>query len=475
VSAVVSEALPGTAAGQGATERLGGYAASIRLETLPQDVVHRVRLSLLDTVGVMLAGGASEWGVKAAAIARTLAPGAGSTVLARGGSASVAGAALANGTLSDLLESQDGWRFGGIHPSLVIASALAVGESVHASGAELVAAIVAGYEVANRVAATAHPYHMAGGYMPNGTAGSIGSAAAAARLLGLSAERMSNALGIAGFLLPVSTAENLWEGCSSKAFHTGYAARMGVEAALLAQAGFDACAIEGSARRGRGFMEIMNKRKPDLAPMTRDLGQWFTLRETYFKFYPACRLGHSAIEAAVELSQESGVKADEIASVEIAIYDHAARLLDRYLEPGASLSAAQYSLPYVVAVSLIDRGYAMAQLAPARRDDAQVLALARRSTVVSDPAMTLRYPDTTPARVTVLTTGGARLEKTVEIPPGDPRRDVTDQQVFDKFETFAGPMVGAPGLHSLRTEIMAIEQAADIAGLLGQLRQIVNS
>ncbi|WPB59188.1 MmgE/PrpD family protein [Xylophilus sp. GOD-11R] len=476
MSAVVTGSAQATPDPRSATVRLAAHAASIRLDDLPEDVVHRAKLTLLDTVGVMLAGGQSELGARVVAVAQAMAPGHESTVLGRGaplGRASIAGAALANGTLSDLLESQDGWRFGGIHPSLVIASALALGEATHASGAELVAAIVAGYEVANRVAATAHPHHMAGGYMPNGTAGSIGSAAASGRMLGLPAEAMANALGIAGFLLPVSTAENLWEGYSSKAFHTGYAARMGVEAALMAQAGFEACGVEGSATRGRGFMEIMNKRPPDLEPMTRDFGRWYSLRETYFKFYPACRLGHAAIEAAVLLARETAVEPGAIVSVEVHIYDHAARLLDRYLEPGASLSAAQYSLPYSVAVSLTDRDYGMAQLERARRDDPAVLALARRTTVVSDADMSLRYPDTTPARVVVLTVDGRRLEKTVEIAPGDPRRDVTDEQVFDKFAAFAEPVVGALGVRSLRAEIMAVDRLADIASLLAQVRHLL--
>lgn len=460
---------------QGATARMARHAAALRYEQLPADVAERATITLLDTIGVILAGSATDIGQRVVRMARELAPGDEATVFAKGAVSTVPGAALANGTLSDLLESQDGWRFGGLHPSLVIASALAIAESRRLSGRELIAAIVCGYEVANRVAATAHPYHMAGGYMPNGTAGSIGAAAAAASGLGLEAEAFANALGIAGFLLPVSTAENLWEGYSSKSYHTGYAARTGVEAALLAQGGFDACGIEGSAGRGRGFMEIMNKRAPDLAPMTRGWGEWFTMRETYFKFYPACRLGHAAIEAAVELSREAGFDTWDVESIEIRTFEHAAKLLDRYIEPGASMSAAQYSLPYCIAVAMADKAYAMPQLATERRSDAAVLQLARRASVVADADMTAKYPDSTPGGVVVLLKDGRRVEKSIAHPPGDPRRDVTAQSLFDKFDAFVSPVIGAAAAEALRAEVMAIGAASDVRETLARIRWLVNT
>jgi len=459
-----------TAVLPGPTAQLSAYACAIRYQDLPADVVHRVKLTLVDTVGVTLAAGASGFGAQVAQTARALGSGEEATVLAAGGPAGVTGAAMANGALSDILEWQDGWRFGGLHPSLVIAAALALGESRRVGGRALVPAIVAGYEVANRVAATAHPAHMARGYMPNGTAGSIGSAAAAAHLLGLDAARTAHALGIAAFLLPVSTAENLWRGHSIKSFHTGYAARMGIEAAMLAQAGFDSCPIEGSPERGRGFMEVMTGQMPDFSTMTRDLGGSYTIRQSYFKFYPACRLGHAAIEAALQLAAARPAGARDIASAEVRIYDHAAQLLNRYLDAGASMAAALYSLPYNVATALIDGSYGLPQLDETHRNDPAVLDLARRVAIVADDAMTRRYPETTPAEVAVTYRDGAVARKLVEMPPGDPRRETGDDDIFAKFDSLAAPVLGAAGAACLRGALMSVEECPDIGGILRTVR-----
>lgn len=450
---------------RGPTRRISDFVASLWFEDLEADIVERVKLTVLDTVGVVLAARETGLGRRVVRASLLLNRGAEARVIGSGEPSSAAGAALANGTLSDILEAQDGWRFGGLHPCVVIPAALAMAERERRGGRDLIASIVAGYEVANRFAATVHPHHMAKGYMPNGTAGSIGCAAVAGRLLALSADGIAHALGIAGFLLPVSTAENLYCGYSIKPFHTGAAARTGIEAALLAREGFEACPVEGSPGRGRGCLEIMTGMDPDFGTVAEDLGERFTIRETYFKFFPACRLGQGAIEAAMEIAAAPGFDVGSVRRVTVRIYAHAARLLDRYLELGSPMGAAQFSLPYCVAAALKDGSYGLPQLAPDRLSDPALFELARKVSVVADEAMTRRYPETTPARVDVELAEGTVLSGTVEMPKGDPRRGTTTRDLFDKFHGLVDPLAGEAAAARILDAVMSLEDVGDLGRL----------
>jgi 2-methylcitrate dehydratase PrpD len=150
-------------------------------------------------------------------------------------------AAFCNGWLGDLLDYEDTQKFGGNHPgATIVPAALAVGQRQGSSGEELLAALVAGYEVANRIAFAVFPSSTLRGFLPTGASGTIGAAAAAARLLHLDAEATAHAINIAGFLLPISAADTLWEGESAKPAHAAHAAATGVDAALLAARGFTA-------------------------------------------------------------------------------------------------------------------------------------------------------------------------------------------------------------------------------------------
>jgi len=453
----------------GATARLASFAASLQLADIPADVVYKTKLSLLDTVGVVLSASATN---SAGAIlhAATLFDKSNTcTIIGTCRRAAPTTAALVNGTFSDILEWQDGWRHGGIHPCLVIPAALALAEWRGASGADLLSGIVAGYEVANRVAWSVHPHHMARGYMPNGTAGSCGSAASAARMLNCNPKQMANALGIAGFLLPVSTAENLWGGYSIKPLHTGYAARMGVEAALLAQEDLTSCPLEGSPERGRGFLETMTGTSADFTRFTDGLAEDFTIRDLYFKAFPICRQAHATAEAALHIAQDRSMSAAEIDHVVVTTYDLAADALDRQVTAISTMTAAQFSIPYIAAASLTDRCFGTEQLSEARRHDPELLDLSRRVYVRTDAAFNARYPAVTPALVEVFMRDGRHFSQEVEMPKGDPRNPVTEAETLAKFDRLAGAVVGDERTRLLRDSLLEIERISDLRPVLDMM------
>ncbi|GHB17088.1 MmgE/PrpD family protein [Salinicola rhizosphaerae] len=450
------------------TAKLGAFVSQLDFEALPTEVVKRARHAILDTLGVILGAVALPPSRQLLDMPTTL----GAHRFAAVDRATPAMTALVLGTLSDMLELQDGWRFGGIHACLVIPAALAVAGHRPVSGRSLIAAVVGGYEVAHRVAWAGHPQHMASGYMPNGTAGTVGSAAAAGALLGLDAPTQAGALGTAAFLLPVSTAENLWSGYPAKPLHTGYAAKTGVEAAMLAQMGFGGCPIEGSSSRGRGFLEITSG-KPVLERLSEGLEQRWTLTETYFKFYPICRQAQAAAEAALEVAASIKGEFSRIRRVTLSTYALSAQLLDRQISAESGMVAAQFSLPYIIATILKNGRMTQAELAPGALSDLETLNLSRRVEIAADDAMTQRYPQSTPAVVEVELDDGRLLRGACDAPKGDPSRPVEEKELVDKATALCAWMEAPGEVQRLCDQVLALETLDSVEPLLRQLDELM--
>ncbi|MDP8221787.1 MAG: MmgE/PrpD family protein [Candidatus Lernaella stagnicola] len=189
------------------TKKLAEFAASISFDDLPPAVVEKTKHCVLDFCANVYGSLQIEAVQQVIEYIRALGGPPTATVLGAGFATGQHQAAFLNGTLGEALEAQDGLRFGGNHPGVaVIPAALALAESLHLDGRRLLEAIVVGYEVAGRIAAAIHPQHTLAGFLPTGTCGAFGAAAAAAKLLGHDADLMLNALGNAGYLAPLSMA-----------------------------------------------------------------------------------------------------------------------------------------------------------------------------------------------------------------------------------------------------------------------------
>jgi 2-methylcitrate dehydratase PrpD len=453
----------------GYTEQLATFCAGLRYDDLPADVVLRARLCLLDSIGVMLAGAATDIGARTRTFATRFGGEAIASIVGAPERTSPSNAALVNGTSLEIFELQDGWRLGNVHPCVVIPAALATAEWRGARASELIAAIVAGYEVVNRLSWTMVPRHLARGYLPTGTAGTCGSAAAAGVLLGLDAAAMTNALGIAAFILPLSTAENLWGGYSAKPLHAGYAARQGIDAALLARDDFAACPIEGSPEHGRGVLEITTG-DVDFSRITDRLGEYYTIRDVYFKAIPACRHVHGTAEAVLNATRGHAIAADDVESIGIHTYTLSASRLNRYPDPQGSAIAAQFSLPFAAAAALLDGALGMNQFGDDRVRDPALIALARKVSVHVDPAIDAVYPNVTPTRVEIALRDGRTLSNQVDMPRGDPRAPLSEDDLLAKFRETAGMVLAPPAVTTLADAILHLDRDADIRPLLAQVR-----
>jgi 2-methylcitrate dehydratase PrpD len=420
------------------TRKLAEFCAGVSFDRLPPEVIDKAKLCVLDFLANIY--GSLELDAVAGVVSyvRSLGGPETATAVGCGFKTGIHNAAFLNGTAAEALEAQDGLRFGGNHPGVaVIPAALAMAESLGLGGRQVIEAVVAGYEAASRAAAAVHPHHTLSGFLPTGTCGAFGAAAAASRLMGHDAEGMVNSLGNAGYLLPLSMAEHLMGGYTSKIVQGGQAASAGLTAAGLAGAGITGApyVFEGSELNG-GFAQITTRGEAALERIVDKLGEHFSMMDIYFKPYSACRHTHGAAQAALALLHEECFKPQDIESVDVHTYTIASIAVGKGVNAESSFVSAQFSLPYVVAACLVDGEMGPAQLRQDRISDPAVLALSQKVRVEVDPELAAAYPAKTSSRVEIKLTSGRTLSRQVDIPKGDPRDPMTAEDLAVKLRRF---------------------------------------
>src|SRR5262249_29042016 len=258
-------------------------------------------------------------------------------------------AALATGTAAHAHDFADMCFVSPAHPSApLVAAALAAGEVTHASGAALLDAYIAGFELEGRLGRAMNPRHYQRGWHCTATIGTIGTAAAAARLFGLDVERTGHALAIAA-----SEASGLKEnfGTMVKPLHAGLAARNGVVAAQLARAGLtaSAAAIDGA----QGVLAAMDSERSSLDDVAADLGIRWEIVETGItvKLYPSCAGTHPTLDALLDLRRLAGFTAADVEAVEVGVDPIVPTILihDR---PTTGLEG-KFSMPFCAAAAVV--------------------------------------------------------------------------------------------------------------------------
>ncbi|PKN04510.1 MAG: hypothetical protein CVU74_06505, partial [Deltaproteobacteria bacterium HGW-Deltaproteobacteria-9] len=210
-------------------------------------------------------------------------------------------------------------------------------------------------------------------------------------------------------------------------------------AANLAGAGItgDWQGLEGSDLKG-GFTQITTKVDPKLEKLTEDLGKHYTIMDIYFKPYTACRHTHGSAQATLALLREQSIDIQDIKAIEVFTYGMAAIAVGKGIVPGDTFVNAQFSIPYVVAVCILDGVLGPIQLTEKRMDDQSLLALAGKVTVKMDEELNKIYPEKTSSRVEIVLLDGRRLIKQIDIPKGDPRDPMEASDLADKVRFFAG-------------------------------------
>ncbi|MBP1779123.1 MAG: hypothetical protein H6Q86_5134, partial [candidate division NC10 bacterium] len=297
------------------TRPLAGFASSLSADDLKPEMVKSFKKYLLDAVGCGLHGASQAW---ARIVNRWVAEQGGkkeSTLWRQGFRGPCASVALGLGVMIHSFDFDD-YHNAKVHPGApVIPAALTVGESLGASGRQVLTAMAAGYETMIRVSlATGPNASRLRGWHLTGTTGTFGAAAAAGRLLGLSADEMASALGLAG-----TQSAGLWaflaDGAMSKRFHAGRASQSGVMAAFLAKDGFQGPTQILEAADG-GFCRATSD-QVDLSQITEKLGVMFHAGEVNIKPYACCASSHSAVDAVLELKRRHAFSAAEVEKIRV--------------------------------------------------------------------------------------------------------------------------------------------------------------
>ena len=440
--------------------RLAEYACSLNYEDLSPEVVHEVKRRIIDSLGCAL----GAWNEEPCAIARQVAldfsAQHGATIIGTDHQAPPDWAAFATGCCIRYFDYNDTYLSKEpAHPSDNIAAALAVAESVGASGEELITAIALAYEVQCRFCDAAS-IRARGWDHP--TYGTFSTALAAARLMKLDPERTRHAVNIAGVNCAAFRQARVGELSHWKGVAFANAARHGVYAALLARAG-----MTGPAPIFEGQMGF----EKELGVSLGNVGAAFEPRSsggqgpshilnTSIKYWPAEYHSQSAIEAALFLRREIGDPV-QIQSVRIESHDASVDIIGSEPEKWKpeTRETADHSLPYITAIALIDGEVTEKQFQPERFTDPAIWKFLEEVTVQRNDELSSLYARAVANIVHVTLRDGRVLTKRVDYPLGNALNPVSDEQLEGKFNSLVVPALGEKGARQLLDAAWKLDEA----------------
>ncbi|QPI75270.1 MmgE/PrpD family protein [Sphingobium sp. Cam5-1] len=447
------------------TEALADFCATVSIASLPAEVVERTPLLLLDLIGSIVRA-RSEAAVAPPLLATVSAMGltnGAARVFGDPASYAPAGAALLNGAFAHALDFDDTHAAGTLHPGApVVPAALAAAEMTGASGADILAAIVAGYETCCRIAvALPAGDHYARGFHPSATCGVFGAAAAAARVFGLDTADIGSALGIA-LSQSAGSLQFLADGAQTKPFQVGWAAMAGLTAATLARNGYKgpAEAIEGR----HGFLQgYAPSPRPDR--IVEDLGSVFELMHTGIKPYPSCRYGHAGIDAVLALRAEHGFQPEEVDSITYGLSNAGLLLVGAPIEHKRNprnIVDAQFSAPFVLSCALVTG--AMEWDSYQRLNDPLIRAILPKVDCIHDPQIEAEFPANMSGKITI-TARGQTFSRKVVVPLGEPFNFLSRDKLLAKFMALAAPVIEAQKADALATVALDLASLPDVGKL----------
>lgn len=422
---------------------LARYAAGLKFEDLPAEVVHQAKRSVLDTFGCAIAAFPSDASQILQSLAQDLGGKRESTIIGSGIKTTCLNALLANGAMVRYFDLNDTYAVAvrtfltGCHPSEVIPTAVALAERQHLTGRDVITAIVVGYQLMVRFtdavtsANTAEPTLGAKGWMSD-SIGAFVMPLVAGKLLGLSETQMENAMGISGSLNMImgildSPGEEFTMTKNLRLPHTAYG---GTKAALMAQKGFTGPVrvIEGK----KGFIEAVTRGDFNLTRLTEPRAH-FSIMDMYYKPIAADANTHGHVSATLQLVKEHDIKPEDVAEVSVwassRCVEHTGDPVKRYPK---NQETANHSSYYLTAVAITDRAVGPEQYTPQKLEDPRIRELIGKVTFTADPSLdSFRRAGISEIR----TRQGATFRARVEYPKGDPSNPMSDEELQGKFRS----------------------------------------
>ena len=452
-----------------ATCRLTQFARGLSFDDVPPSARSAAKLAVLDSVGCMLGGSRTGLARQAAQFVFGAGGHPQATVRGRGVRTSLPLAAFLNGVHANALDYDDAFERDGKgmgHPGAsVIPAALAAAEHAGATGQDLLTAVIAGYEAANRIIEAIQPtparHAQVWGVAVHQA---FGAAIAAARLLRLDEFAFQNAFGLAGTMsaLPAARKWN-WTNrpLSSPKDVVASQAESGVKAACLAAAGWQGCRdiLDGET----GFWVMAGSDRCDPTRFTHELGARWTVEELSFKPYPACRWVHAALEAAEHLMREGGLRASDIRDIEVGTF---ADVVENFAERRpCTMVDGEFSLPWTMAVAIAGVPKGPQWYSEATLSDPSIQAIADQVRMVVDPEAQARHFSDERKSMSVVrltATDGRRLERRVAVALGGVASPWPIGGIEAKFHSLADPVIGTTAAGELRRRILDLGEAEPV-------------
>jgi 2-methylcitrate dehydratase PrpD len=433
--------------------------------SVPEAAILLARNAFVDTIGVTLAGAlepASRIVQKLVVIEGCAAS---CPVFGTNLRTSATWAALANGTAAHALDYDDMCFVSLAHPSApLVMAAIAVAEEVGASGRAMLEAYLVGFEVEAVLGRVMNPRHYQQGWHCTSTLGSVGAAAACARLLRLDAAATANCIALAA-----SQASGLKEnfGTMSKPLHAGLAARNGVLAASLARNGFTASerALDGP----QGYLLAMASERTDLQEVSASLGKRWEILETGItvKLYPSCAATHPALDAVLDMRREHQLTAEKIEGVEVEVDSITPNLLI-YDRPKTGLEG-KFSMNFCVAAALSEGQVGLKTFEDEYVRNPHIQELLPRIVLRVNPSLGKNAPALTQAIITIRLAGGEVLRREANGARGYPERPPSTEELGEKFRSCALQALPKDMVESALCSLHALESLKDVRTLTGQL------
>jgi 2-methylcitrate dehydratase PrpD len=436
---------------------------AIEFDTLPAPAIEMAKHVVLDGIAVMLAGSTEPLGLGRIVIdyVREMGGAEQASVVAGGFRTSMQNAAYANGTLAHALDWDNTW-YPLNHPtSPTLPAILAIAEHRGANGRRIIEALVAAFEVQGRVRLAATGMAEGQRFHKPGTTGLFGAVTAAIRMLDLDREQALMAFGISGSRagsLSINT------GSMTKSSHSGHAARMGVECAVLARMGWTA---HPDVFGPGGFFDTFLNGDAQPEALVRDFGNPYRMVSpgVGFKKHPCNYFTHRPIDAALALREMPGFDPARIERVTIRFprFDYVNRP-----QPKTGLDG-KFSVQYATAVALLDGEITVDSFDDRRRFAPDVVALLARTTLQFDDAIPRDF-DRMHCVVEVALNDGRTLEQKVEKLSGWVGNPLSADQRMRKFDACARRVLGAGAAGRVMTQVDRLEALDDIREIMDIVR-----
>lgn len=455
---------------------LATWACGLKYEHLSADAIQKAKLFWFDSMGCALGGSKQEDAhILLAHHKEMVTSGGKCTTFVSGFKTNPVDAAFLNDHMIRAMDYNDiYWKADPCHPSDIIAGPLALCEYLGLSGKELILATVIAYEVEMRLCEFGLPGIREYGWH-HATLTAFAAPIAAGRVLNLTVDQMVQAIGISASRTFTPGAVTAGKLTNMKNTVDPWATRMGVESAMLAKRGYSGPEhmIDGK----EGLYAVFSHVHPPaskgeaakfdtdklIGGLPKSATDHYKIIDCGMKSFPIEALSHAPLTAMMKCVKENKLKAAEVAEIKVEVIARAADILgDPHKYRPDSKETADHSLPYCMAVGLVDGMVTPLQFKEERVMDKSLIPVMDKVKVVANTEFEALFPKFQPSRVTITTTGGKSHAVRVDVPKGDPRDPMTEEEISVKFHALGDEVIGKDKCDRLAKTIMSLETVRDV-------------